>query len=110
MTAPVIILDNVDLCFPKLRGILSVIKDKLTKKSKSFTALKRIDLEINSGEVFGLIGKNGSGKSTILRVISGIYPPDNGYCKVMEYIVIGWFRNRLAIKPELKMPYCMVAF
>ncbi len=86
MTTPVIILDNVDLCFPKLRGILSVIKDKLTKKSKSFTALKRIDLEINSGEVFGLIGKNGSGKSTILRVISGIYPPDNGYCKVMGNI------------------------
>ena len=82
MTAPVIILDNVDLQFPKLKGILSVIKDKLTKKTTSFPALKKIELKVNSGEVFGLIGKNGSGKSTILRVISGIYPPDAGQCKV----------------------------
>ena len=86
MTSPVIILDNVDLQFPKLRGILSAIKDKLTKKSFSFPALKKVNLEINSGEVFGLIGKNGSGKSTILRVISGIYPPDGGHCKVVGSI------------------------
>ena len=82
MTAPIIILDNVDLKFPKLKGILSAIKDKLTGKTTSFTALKNVNLEINSGEVFGLIGKNGSGKSTILRVISGIYPPVEGQCKV----------------------------
>ena len=82
MTAPIIILDNVNLKFPKLKGILSAIKDKLTGKTTSFTALKDVNLEINSGEVFGLIGKNGSGKSTILRVISGIYPPDEGQCKV----------------------------
>ena len=82
MTAPIIILDNVYLKFPKLKGILSAIKDKLTRKTTSFTALKNVNLEINSGEVFGLIGKNGSGKSTILRVISGIYPPDEGQCKV----------------------------
>ena len=82
MTSPVIILENVDLKFPKLKGILSVIKDKLTRKTTSFPALKKVDLEVNSGEVFGLIGKNGSGKSTILRVISGIYPPDDGRCKV----------------------------
>ena len=82
MTAPIIILDNVYLKFPKLKGILSAIKDKLTGKTTSFTALKNVNLEINSGAVFGLIGKNGSGKSTILRVISGIYPPDEGQCKV----------------------------
>jgi ABC-type polysaccharide/polyol phosphate transport system ATPase subunit len=37
---------------------------------------------VKAGEVFGLIGKNGSGKSTILRVMSGIYPPDEGSCYV----------------------------
>ena len=82
MTTPIIVLDNVDLKFPKLKGVLSAIKDKLTGKTTSFAALKNINLEINSNEVFGLIGKNGSGKSTILRVISGIYPPDEGQCKV----------------------------
>ncbi len=82
MTTPIIVLDSVDLKFPKLKGVLSAIKDKLTGKTTSFAALKNINLEINSNEVFGLIGKNGSGKSTILRVISGIYPPDEGQCKV----------------------------
>tara|TARA_B100000767_G_scaffold263308_1_gene276926 strand:- start:1557 stop:2291 length:735 start_codon:yes stop_codon:yes gene_type:complete len=82
MTESVIILQSVTLRFPKLKGILSIIKDKITKKDTSFTALKGIDLDVKSGEVFGLIGKNGSGKSTILRVISGIYPPDEGQCKV----------------------------
>ena len=82
MIESAIILQNVTLRFPKLKGILSIIKDKITKKDTSFTALKGVDLEIKSGEVFGLIGKNGSGKSTILMVISGIYPPDEGQCKV----------------------------
>ena len=80
MTSPVIVLENVDLRFPKLKGILSVVKDKLTRKSTSFPALKKVDLKVNS-EVF-TNWENGSGKSTILRVISGIYPPDEGHCKV----------------------------
>ena len=52
------------------------------QKETTFTALKGVNLEVKSGEVFGLIGKNGSGKSTILRVISGIYPPDDGECMI----------------------------
>ncbi len=72
MTESVIILENVTLRFPKLKGILSMIKDKITKKNTSFTALKEIDIDIKSGEIFGLIGKNVSANSTILRVISRI--------------------------------------
>jgi ABC-type polysaccharide/polyol phosphate transport system ATPase subunit len=82
MKKSVIILEDVTLHFPKLKGFVSIFTDLIRKKKTQFTALRNVDLEVQSGEVFGLIGKNGSGKSTILRVISGIYPPDKGTCKV----------------------------
>ena len=48
------------------------------KKFDGFTALDGIDLSINKGTAFGLLGSNGAGKSTILRLISGIYDNDSG--------------------------------
>lgn len=82
MKKPVISLKGVTLNFPKSMSLISLIRNFFTRKSKNFTALSDISLDIKSGEVFGLIGKNGSGKSTILRVMSGIYPPDFGECIV----------------------------
>ena len=43
-----------------------------------FWAAKGINIEINKGEVFGIIGENGAGKTTILKLISGMLKPDNG--------------------------------
>ena len=86
MKKSVIFLNNVSLNFPKVADFFSLIRSFFTKKNSRFTALKEVSLEIKSGEVFGLIGKNGSGKSTILRVISGIYPPDDGECMVVGKI------------------------
>ncbi|MBP5378855.1 MAG: ABC transporter ATP-binding protein [Ruminococcus sp.] len=48
------------------------------KKFDSYTALDGIDLKIEKGTAFGLLGSNGAGKSTILRLISGIYSPESG--------------------------------
>ncbi|MBQ8568106.1 MAG: ABC transporter ATP-binding protein [Oscillospiraceae bacterium] len=48
------------------------------KKFGSFTALEGADLEIPRGTAFGLLGSNGAGKSTILRMLSGTYKPDGG--------------------------------
>ena len=82
MKQTVIVLENVTLHFPKLKNFISLFTDIIRKRKTQFTALRGVNLEVKSGEVFGLIGKNGSGKSTILRVVSGIYPPDEGKCKV----------------------------
>ncbi len=43
----------------------------LTKKYKNTVAISNIDLELKQGEIYGLVGKNGAGKTTILRVITG---------------------------------------
>ncbi len=48
------------------------------KKFDSYTALDGIDLRIEKGTAFGLLGSNGAGKSTILRLISGVYSPESG--------------------------------
>ncbi|MCL2087064.1 MAG: ABC transporter ATP-binding protein [Oscillospiraceae bacterium] len=50
----------------------------VTKNFDDFIALDNVELEINKGTAFGLLGSNGAGKSTILRLISGIYSPENG--------------------------------
>lgn len=43
-----------------------------------FWALENINFELKRGETLGIIGENGSGKSSLLRLISGIFPPDKG--------------------------------
>jgi ABC-type polysaccharide/polyol phosphate transport system ATPase subunit len=49
-------------------------------------ALKDVSLEINHGERVGLIGLNGAGKSTILKVMAGIYPPTAGDVRVNGHV------------------------
>ena len=48
------------------------------KKFDSFTALAGVDLKIEKGTAYGLLGSNGAGKSTILRLLSGIYKQESG--------------------------------
>lgn len=60
---------------------------ELTKLSKSFgglQAVKGVDLEIHQDEIFGLIGPNGSGKTTIFNLISGALRPTEGSIKFRE--------------------------
>ena len=47
-------------------------------KIELFHALKGVSFEIEEGKILGIIGKNGSGKSTMLRAIAGIFSPDKG--------------------------------
>ena len=50
----------------------------LEKSFDDIKAVNRVSLNILDGEVFGLVGTNGAGKSTILRIISGVIKPDEG--------------------------------
>lgn len=47
-------------------------------KADTFTAVKGISFNVREGEILGMIGKNGSGKSTTLNALAGIFSPDSG--------------------------------
>lgn len=78
-------VDQVCKCF-SLRANHSIkesIVKLMTPKSKRhpdalFTALDKVSFDISKGETVGLIGSNGSGKSTMLKMVSGVMQPDSG--------------------------------
>jgi ABC-type sugar transport system ATPase subunit len=50
----------------------------LTKRFGGLTAVNKVSLDVYPGEVVGLVGDNGAGKSTLIKMISGVYQPDEG--------------------------------
>ncbi len=56
--------------------------DRIAKSFGSFHAVKNISFSVKAGEVFGLLGANGAGKSTTFRMLCGLLPPTDGQLKV----------------------------
>ena len=57
-------------------------------RREKFEALKEVSIEVRSGEIYGIIGMNGSGKSTFVRVISTLLFPDEGTVEVFGVDVV----------------------
>lgn len=84
-----IVADNVSMCFNLSSERVDSLKDLLIKKIKfqscsfdEFWALNNISFSVDKGESCALIGANGSGKSTMLKIISGILTPTKGSVEV----------------------------
>lgn len=52
--------------------------EHLVKRFGGLTAVNDVSMEVRAGEVVGLVGDNGAGKSTLIKMISGVYKPDEG--------------------------------
>ncbi len=80
-------LRNVNMEFNMSKEKLENLKEyfiKLMKRQlmfEKFVALDNVSLDIKKGDVFGIVGLNGSGKSTTLKLISGILSPTSGTVK-----------------------------
>jgi branched-chain amino acid transport system ATP-binding protein len=51
---------------------------RLTKHFGEFAAVSQLDMYVNRGEIVGLIGPDGAGKTTVVNLISGVYSPTKG--------------------------------
>jgi len=60
----------------------SIQTSNLTKSFESRIAVKDLNLEVKTGEIFGLVGPDASGKTTTIRMLCGILPPDGGEASV----------------------------
>ena len=59
-----------------------ITAENATKRFGSITAVDHICAEVRDGSVYGLIGSNGAGKSTFLRMLAGILSPDEGAVRI----------------------------
>ena len=70
-------------------SIIVELKD-VTKKFAGVTALKNVSLNVQKGEVVGLIGDNGAGKSTLIKTLVGVHAPDIGSIEIQGKLVEKW--------------------
>ena len=56
----------------------------LSKSYKNVRAIRNLDLEISEGQAYGILGPNGSGKTTTLSIVTGIIRQDSGTVSVVR--------------------------
>lgn len=82
MSEPAIVVDGVSKQFRLYRERAGSIKEMITNRNfgrfDEFWALQDVSFEVPQGSVYGLVGHNGSGKSSLLRLIAGIQRPTSG--------------------------------
>ncbi|MBO9583626.1 MAG: ABC transporter ATP-binding protein [Flavobacterium sp.] len=80
----------------------SVILENITKKYGDFVAVDEVSFEVQKGELFGLIGPDGAGKTSIFRILTTLLLPDGGSASVEGHDVVKGFqdiRNKVGYMP-----------
>ncbi|MEN9414963.1 MAG: hypothetical protein RLZ62_1267 [Bacteroidota bacterium] len=90
-----------------------ITTDRLTRKFGSFTAVDEISFEVMQGEIFGFLGANGAGKTTALRMLTGLLAPTSGIASVAGFDVwkypemvkkrIGYMSQKFSLYEDLSI-------
>ena len=76
---------KVVVCHVKQNNKYYMIKlNDISKSFKNKKALDKLSLEVSSGEIYGLLGANGAGKSTTLNLLLGFLRPDSGSIEIID--------------------------
>jgi ABC-2 type transport system ATP-binding protein len=88
-----------------------IFTEKLTKKFGSFTAVDAISFSVNKAEIFGFLGANGAGKTTAIKMLTGLSAPTSGEANVAGFDVykqtekikknIGYMSQRFSLYEDL---------
>ena len=91
----------------------AVVVDRLTKRFGDTVAVREVSLTIRSGELFGFIGPDGAGKTTLFRVLATLLLPDAGSARVLGHDVVkelwtlrprlGYMPGRFSLYPDLSV-------
>lgn len=73
-----------------------LVVNQVVKKFGGFKALDGVQFSVDKGEVIGLVGPNGSGKTTCINVISGLYRPDGGEVRFRGEVCNGHSMDKMA--------------
>jgi ABC-2 type transport system ATP-binding protein len=92
-------------------GAAAVEARELTRRFGTFTAVDRISFSVAEGEVFGFLGANGAGKTTAIRMLTGLLAPTSGEARVAGFDVeretervkrgIGYMSQRFSVYEDL---------
>ncbi|MDY4035405.1 MAG: ATP-binding cassette domain-containing protein [Streptococcus dysgalactiae] len=66
----------------KESGLKGVMKSFVNPQKEVFEAVKDLSFEVPKGQILGFIGANGAGKSTTIKMLTGILKPTSGYCRI----------------------------
>jgi ABC-2 type transport system ATP-binding protein len=85
--------------------------ENLTRRFGTFTAVDHLNFELQSGQVLGYLGPNGSGKTTTIRMLMGLLHPSEGSARVLDYDIVsqpeqvrlhsGYMSQKFALYNEL---------
>lgn len=91
----------------------AITAQNLTKRFGDFTAVDAISFEVEKGEIFGFLGANGAGKTTAMRMLTGLSRPTEGQATVAGYDVyrepeqikrrIGYMSQKFSLYEDLKV-------
>jgi len=76
----------------------AVVMDQLTKRFGDFTAVDEISMQVKKGEIFGFLGANGAGKTTVIRMLCGLLLPTLGKGSVSGFDI---YRDSEKIKQSI---------
>jgi ABC-2 type transport system ATP-binding protein len=79
-------------------GRIAVRTENLTRRFGRFTAVKEASLTVQKGEIFGFLGANGAGKTTMIRMLCGLLKPTSGQATVAGFDV---YRQSEKIKQNI---------
>lgn len=91
----------------------AIVAEGLTRRFGDFTAVDRISFDVKPGEVFGFLGANGAGKTTAIRMLTGLLAPSEGRATVAGFDVgaaseqvrrrIGYMSQRFSLYEDLSV-------